>query len=66
MLLIDTSIYPFNHPFAVEAWVKRAKEDVRRHEDGVTRLFLGRPSDPWDVSNESLPPFKYSETTPMV
>jgi len=28
-----------------QAWVRRAKEDVKRHEDGVTRLFLGRPSD---------------------
>ncbi|CAJ1347010.1 unnamed protein product [Effrenium voratum] len=28
-----------------QAWVKRIKEDVRKQEDGVTRLLLGRPSD---------------------
>jgi len=28
-----------------QAWVKRVKEDVRRNEDGVARLFLNRPSD---------------------
>lgn len=28
-----------------QAWVKRVKDDVRRQEDGVTRLFLNRPSD---------------------
>ena len=57
-------------PDFTKAWVKRVKEDVRRNEDGVARLFLNlgvlkkRKGAYWDVllvlSNwRILPLYKY-------
>ena len=63
-------IFSSPHPLITKAWVKRVKEDVRRNEDGVARLFLNlgvlkkRKGAYWDVllvlSNwRILPLYKY-------